>query len=425
MTTPADPPTKLTEFVRGWRVLVACTIGIAAGITAIPFYTNALFFPKLHDEFGWSQAALSLVVLVYTLVNALLMPVIGRIVDQFGTRGPAAVSGLALAAGYLGMSIAQNYAVYFAVSLATMTLAIGTGPIGYSRTIYHAFDRMRGLAFGIVLAGSGVTAVVAPQLLGPVIAAAGWRAGYRWLALAVLVLSIIVVALMPARDASASRAGLPGGGAAHAAKAPVREILADRVFRQLTLAFVCMALAVSGLVIYLYPMMLAAGVSESSALWAQSSIGVSVIVGRLASGYLFDRFFAPYVAAGIMTMVAIGLATIIVGGPSLALAAAVSVGFCLGAEVDMVALLISRYFHLSVFGQVYGFTYIGFALGLAVSPYMLGLIVDNTAGFVPVVATSVVLLLLTAVLFALLPRYGAPRLDVTAQRPSPVVPSAE
>lgn len=416
MATLTAPPSKSTELVAGWRVLLACTLGIASGIIAVPFYTNALFFPELGDEFGWTPASLSLVVLVYNLAWAALMPVAGRLVDRFGTRSPALVSGLCLAAGYLALSqTGASILAYGAIVVVTMLAAVATGPIAYSRAIGHTFDKMRGLALGITLAGSGVTAVIAPQLLGPVIQDMGWRAGYLTLAVAVLVVTIAVFVIMP--PTVRTGAVVADGSPSPRVVIPARQILRDPIFLRLSAAFVCMALAVAGLVIHLYPMMLDAGVAEDNALWVQSSLGFSVVAGRLISGYFFDRVFAPYVAGTVMALGAVGLATLTFGGPSLAIVAALAVGFCLGAEVDMIALLVSRYFALEVFGQVYGLTYSAFTLGLAASPYVLGQIVTHTDGYVPTISFSVVLLAVTMAIFFTLPRYTQPRLAVTGLTP--------
>lgn len=427
-------PSKLTELRHGWRVLVASTLGIAGGIIAIPYYTNALFFPELSAEFGWSSANLSLVVLVYNLTWAILMPFVGRLTDRFGVRAPALVSGLFLAVGYFIMStVGDNFVLYFIVVVVTMGLSVCTGAIGFARAIGVTFDRMRGLALGIILAGSGVTAVVAPQVLGPIIEGSGWRMGFRSLALAVVVLAVVVFLLMPS---GVRRDDGQGAGAEkdQARKVPVARVLAEPVFRRLALAFICMALAVGGMVIHLYPMMLEAGVAESAALWVQSAMGFTVVIGRLVSGYLFDKFHAPYVVACILGLAAVGLAMLVFGGPHLALVAAFAVGFCVGAEVDVVALLTSRFFAMDVFGQLYGLLYAAFTLGLAGSPYIIGLLVDNTEGFVPTVSYSAILLLIGSALFVTLPKYGEPRFAAedapntpdspdTPDSPGPTVPA--
>jgi MFS family permease len=410
-TTSITPRPKLREFAAHWRVLVAGTLGIASGIVAIPFYTNALFFPELEGEFGWSPADLSLVVLVYNLIWALLMPLAGRLVDRFGARIPALFSGLFLAAGYVVLSFTQgSFPAFMIVMVVAMVLAIGTGPIAFSRAIGLSFDAMRGLALGISLAGSGATAIIAPQLLGPIILEAGWRTGYLTMGIAVAILAVIVFLLMPSGTRSSEAPAEAATPAAPALRLPVARILSDRTFIRLAVAFVCMALAVSGLVIHLYPMMLQAGVSQGTALWVQSSMGIAVVVGRLLSGYLFDRFFAPRVVGSVMVLCALGLAALLFGGPHLALVAAFAVGFGLGAEVDVIAMLVSRYFSMEAFGQIYGFAYGFFTIGLAGSPYLIGLVVSNTEGFVPAVSMSIALLVVAAVIFFTLPAYGQARL---------------
>ncbi|MFZ2526144.1 MAG: MFS transporter [Rhodococcus sp. (in: high G+C Gram-positive bacteria)] len=113
MSVITSEATSGSEFRTNWRVLLASVLGIATGFIAIPFYTNALFFPSLHTSFGWSVSSLSLVVLVYNIAFAACLPFAGRLVDRLGSRIPAAISGLCMATGYLVISqLGESYCQY-------------------------------------------------------------------------------------------------------------------------------------------------------------------------------------------------------------------------------------------------------------------------------------------------------------------------
>ena len=81
-------------------------------------------------------------------------------------------------------------------------------------------------------------------------------------------------------------------------------------------------------------------------------MGLSTIAGRLVSGYLLDRFFAPYVAAALflLPLAGVGILAAGPGGPALILAA-IALGFGLGAEVDVIGFMVSRYFGLRSYGR--------------------------------------------------------------------------
>jgi hypothetical protein len=48
------------------------------------------------------------------------------------------------------------------------------------------------------------------------------------------------------------------------------------------------------------------------------------------------------------------------------------VGLGLGAEVDIIAFLVGRYFGIRAFGEIYGYLFGGFVLGTGVGPLVMG-----------------------------------------------------
>lgn len=56
-----DRNEKALEFRRGWPVLLAATLGAAAGLSSIPFYSLGTFIAPLQVEFGWGRYDVALV----------------------------------------------------------------------------------------------------------------------------------------------------------------------------------------------------------------------------------------------------------------------------------------------------------------------------------------------------------------------------
>jgi len=99
-------------------------------------------------------------------------------------------------------------------------------------------------------------------------------------------------------------------------------------------------------------------------------------------GYLLDRFFAPRVAAVIFGCAAAGIGLLrIAASQDVAFAAAFLIGLGLGAEVDIMAYLTSRYFGLHSFGAIYGFVFAGFALAQGSGAYLMGAAFDVTGSY--------------------------------------------
>src|SRR5688572_18780338 len=92
--------------------------------------------------------------------------------------------------------------------------------------------------------------------------------------------------------------------------------------------------------------------------------GLSLVAGRLLAGYLLDHIFAPYVASifFLSPLVGIGLLIAATNVP-MAAAGTILVGIGLGAEVDLIAFLLSRYLGNRSFGEIYGYLFAIFMFG--------------------------------------------------------------
>ena len=105
------------------------------------------------------------------------------------------------------------------------------------------------------------------------------------------------------------------------------------------------------------------GSSSQLAAFASSLFGVGLFMGRVGCGYLLDQFFAPRVAALLFSAVAIGIAFLGLGHAIWsACIAAVLVGLGIGAEVDIIAYLTSRYFGLRSYGAICGWIWAVFGV---------------------------------------------------------------
>lgn len=124
-----------------------------------------------------------------------------------------------------------------------------------------------------------------------------------------------------------------------------------------------------------------AGLTALRAAHIASLIGIGVIAARLTIGYAMDRLFAPAVGACVLLLTAAGCWLLATAGPGVAAGAALLIGFAMGAEVDLIAYLISRYFGLKHFGAINGCGYAAYNMGAAVSPFLIGRLFSITGSY--------------------------------------------
>lgn len=410
-----------TEFRRGWKVLLASLLGVAFGASPLPFNTIGFFMKPLQDEFGWSRTEISFGITIYGILGALLAPFFGWAADRWGVR-PVALGSL----GVFGVIFAafsvipgQLWAFYFLWTLVGL-FGIGSTPVTYSRAINLWFFRQRGLALGLTLVGTSISAMLLPIITVQLIQHFGWRGGYALLALLPLAVALPAGLLFlrePRPDERPPELAAQGGGAAQLPGRTLREAASEPRFWILWMSIVLISVAYGGALVHMPSMLGARGFDTTDAAKVMGVFGLSIFAGRIITGLLLDRFWAPVVTLPILCMPAVSC-WVLMGDGSLsvtvAILAAFLMGFAAGAETDLIAYLASRYFGMRSYGQIYGVLYMGFGLATAVSTTLYGWVRDTTGSYDPILAGAAVGFVLGAVLLLLLGRYP----DFSRQQPA-------
>ena len=366
------------EWRSGWRVVLASLFGIAFGVTGLFFYSTGVFLKPVAGEFGWSRAAASTVPLIAALALAITAPFVGAVVDRVGTRIIAIVSGVGLALGFWLLSqSAANLGTYLSLVVVAVLLGSGASPVVYTRLINLHFRRSRGAALGIAQTATGIAGALIPALLIPYVGLHGWRAGYQALALcaiASLPITLLLLGRLPAPVAQDPRSVAPAG-------LTFADAMHTSVFYVLVVMLAFAAVGVGGIIVHLAPMLSDAGMAPNRAGAVASALGFGIIIGRVSTGFLVDRLFAPRVAFFAFTLAAGGCVMLAYGQAYWAVAATVMVGLAMGAEIDLISYLVARYFGLVAYGRIYGWLYAVFMVGTSIGPIVAGAAFDRFGNY--------------------------------------------
>ena len=399
-------PTKTSqnEFARGWKVLAASFLGIGVSLVSLVFYTAGIWVIPWQDAFGWTRAEIGFSATLTTITLVLTAPIAGQLIDRFGLRKVSTLSLLLFAAGlFLISKMNGSLWVFYGLTVAYTFVAVASTPLAFTRAVNAWFHKNRGMALGISLTSTGVAAAILPLIITPYVEQNGWRAGFVVLSLIILVAVPIIWWWIP--DGGPEGQTNTQSKAQAVAQDSIQDIISGNVFWRLAFLFFLIALAVCGLIPSFIPLLRDSGLSAEAAGAYMAVIGVSVIVGRLVTGFFVDRVFAPYVTAIVFTFVAFGLLVFGFGGAHYALVGAVALGFAIGAEVDLIGYYTARYFGLKRYGILFGFLYSSFSAGCALSPVVAGYIWDHTGSYQPAIIGAA-LLVGSAVLIALtLPKF--------------------
>jgi len=403
------------SFLYGWWIVFVAAVGLSMGYGPIVTFTFGVFFKLLNQEFGWSRGDISQAFSLSLFVMSLVFPFIGRLVDRFGARKVIIPSILLFGLGLMSLSLLsaniwQLYAVYILLGL----VGGGTAPVPYSNVLSHWFDKRRGLALGIAMVGLGLGAFVMPSLAQMLIVSQGWRQAYIVFGLMVMVITIPIVGLFFKEtpemvglrpDGDVINPNQPNGSEQKIGLS-AQEARQTHTFWILVGAFFLMSASVHGCLIHLVPLLTDRGISPQLAAGATSLFGAALLFGRVGAGYLLDHFFASSVALCFFCGSALGLLLLWSGVTgTAAFIAAFLVGLGMGAEGDIIAYLIGRYFGLRAFGEIYGYAFGAFTLGGVSGPLLMGRGFDATGSYSLGLGVFVVVTLIAAGLMTRLGPY--------------------
>jgi MFS family permease len=409
----------------GWWVVATAALGLCFGSAPILVFSFGVFFKSLSQDFNVGRAAVSFAFTLHNLISAMCAPLIGRLIDRFGARsvilpGAGIFGLLLLSSKTLGARITYFYLFYAALGIVSPC----AGPTSYGVVVSRWFNRRRGLALGLMMLGIGIGAITIPLVVHRLITVYSWRTAYAASGCAVLLISLPAAAIF-LRGAPGDKGLWPDGitpphGALQGAidDRKIEEGLSwhdiwhSSTFWLLISAFFLVGASVHACTLHMPALLTDRGVSARGAAVASSIVGVALLIGRVGTGYLLDRFFAPRLAMLFFGGAAVGILLLLAGAAgTFALGAAFLVGLGFGAEGDIIAYTLSRYFGLKAFGTAFGYAFGAFVLAGALGTLLMGVGFDSTHSYkVPLGGFFIAMLLAVTLMTRLGPyRYAAPQ----------------
>ena len=392
--------TYFGEIRTNWRFLLAAALGQAAGYSLVNYISN-VFTPHLIKAFDWSRSEIALIGAT-AFLGILAQPIAGRLTDAFGVRRMALVGVVVAPLIFLGLSaMTGSLFLYFLLYLIQIVVVGGTTSATiYSRLIAQSYNRARGIALAIAACAPAAVGAAAVPFLSGYIDSHGWRAGYVAVAAGTAVVGFLALALIPASTDRSPSVGRVG----HDPSTRYGVILRNPAFLLIVAGMILCNLQFTMQTSQLKVILLDRGITSAVGSSAVALFASSVIIGRLLCGVALDRLPTYAVAAISMGLPGIGLGMLATGSaePATITVAVLLLGLSLGAEGDILAYLVMRFFRLEVFSTVLGLVLGGLALSVAGGSLLLSLTLKLTGGFTTfLVISGVSSLIGSVVLFQL------------------------
>lgn len=390
------------EWRNHWRSVVSASIGVATGFSMLQ-YSASLFIQPWEAAFGWTRGEIASAH-NGMIVTALLSPFAGALLDRYGVRRPLLLAMMLTGICYLAMttlngSLAQFYAIYFALQL----VGIFTTGLAFTRVVASRFMVSRGLALASTRIGISFLGIVLPSILHSLIEQGSWQTGFYLLGGIVLLIGLPVcwLGIHDVQRPSETRTN----------SAPRLSLLSlVRSDRRVALLCLCAGLGyapLSAILSQFQPLLTEKGISSGSAAALAGVLAGSVLFGTLITGVLVDRIWAPLVACLFSLGPMLGCLFLMGPSPSMGMAviAAVLIGMAQGAEIDIVAYLVARYFGMRDYSAIYGSTVMVMVLMSVGAQVGIGVLHDSFGGYRTALLTAICILGLSVIAYLLLGPY--------------------
>ena len=364
-------------------VTVWVMLGAAYGV----MFSFPVFLVPLLEEFRWSRGVAAGAFSLSAVVQGVLSPVIGGLVDRLGPRRVILGGMVVLALTcMLGSRIASLWQLYLVTGVLTATALCAVGFVPSGALVAQWFADRQASMMGIAFSGMGVGVLTIGPLSQALISSHGWRGAYLVLGLGLLVLLVPVV-WFGVREAphAPPRTRAPRDAAAVAPDTAVREALRMPAFWALFFAYLCTPLAVFPVVTHQVAFAVDHGYARMFVAGIFGLTGFMSIVGRIVFGIAADRIGRALSATISYGCTAVGTLALISleAWPHTALlyVYALLFGLGFGARGPIITAIAAQIFPGRRFGAIYGWLSVGNGLGGAIGPWFAGFMFDVTGSY--------------------------------------------
>src|SRR5215472_4351968 len=348
---------------RGWPVVAAAFLVATFGF-GLGFYGPGIYLVALKARHGWSTGELSSAITTYYVFGAgLLFFVVGPLFERWGARIVVTIGTVAMACGVVALTLLtrpwQIYAAFGVMSLGWATMS------GAAINIIVApwFDRRRGLALSWAMNGASAGGVVIAPMLVLLISRFGFAAGLNTAAALMLVVLLPVVMLMlrpkypDEHDTADLRSASikPPSSAATSATGPEFRLQAVLRSRALIMTSIPFALGLTAQVGFLTHQVafLSPTIGTIAAGWTVSLTTFAAVAGRIATGFILDRFNRRAVASLNFVVQAFGLGILAVSTEQSALyLGCLLFGVGVGNATSLPGLIVQQEFAKQHFARI-------------------------------------------------------------------------
>lgn len=356
---------------------------VGAGSGAL--FSLGVFLEPIEKATAWSRTDISAVALLTWITYGLGSFLWGTLSGRSGVRVVAVSGGFLLGLG-LVLSSQATALWQFGIAFGGLVgLAVGAFYAPLTTTASNAFKTNRGLAVGLVAAGSGLGTFAIAPLTRWLITVFDWRVAMLLLGdlawLTVIPLALVI------REARNNVATVSATGAEP--DLSLFDVARTPQFWLITLTHFTCCLAHSGPIFHMVANATDHGVTPMAAASVFGVSGLVSIGGRIASGMIADRLGSKWTLVVMLSLQAPSIFLyVFAGGTQSFYVLGIIFGLAYGGVMPLYALLTREYFGARAMGSAYGAIFALQAVGMGLGTFAGGWFYDRLGGYGVAFATA-------------------------------------
>ena len=400
--------------------MLAFTETISWGIL---YYTFSVLLVPMQEALGAGRAELSTAFSLAIVARALSAPAAGAWVDRHGVRSlmtGGSIVGVLLVLAWSAVTSVTQLTVVF-VGIGVVTSAVLYEPAFAAVARWMRDDDRSSAILWITIAAGFASTIFLP--IGATLSEAlGWREALRWLALVLLVGTVVPHALFltepPTEPAPGPGAEPPmegghhsGAGSSDAAPAsdpaaaaaavdavrhsvPTADALRDSTFWWMAVAFLCGRAPMAAIAAHLPALLVDRGEAATVAALVTGAIGALSVTGRILITVAVRRVTMPRLLGSVYALQGVGLVVMaLIPTRASAFFFVVAFGIGFGATTVAKPVMIVERYGPRWYGAIAGYTAAFVTLSEAASPIAMGVARDVTGDYVGVMLGLAALML--------------------------------
>jgi MFS family permease len=399
------------RFFYGWVVLGVAAVGLFASGPG-QSYTFGVFVGPIGADLGLSATEIASAYGFATLIAALCLPQMGKLVDRHGAKRMLTLVAVLLGLFCIAFGAATGM-IWLAICFAGLRfLGQGSLALGCANMVSQWFNKKRGFALSLMALGFSGSMAVHPPLSQWLIDTVGWRQGWVWLGLSTWILLLPVFfflaqnkpetfALKPDGDPAGSDGTQATNGkfGAIGDDLTLREALRTPAFYIIAACLFALSMLITSLHFFQISIFESHGLDADLAAKAFPVSALTMVLTMPLVGKALDRYSTEIIfCAGMIVMVLALLSASMVRDVPTAMLYAVIFGLNNATTMTFFGFMWPHYFGRTHLGSIQGTGQMIGVVGASLGPLPLGVAQDLFGSYDPMLWATAVYPALAAVL---------------------------